>query len=112
MVGKYWGHECAPTMKRKVVLIVLVIIGVSISLYVLGFLLKLSGDIPGFMEPDEVEYLKTLNIQPSFGRIWFASTMSRDPTYSKRPLGSVLTFDTDETAVRRGRGVRDHPRGL
>jgi hypothetical protein len=68
-------------MIRKIVLIAPPLAGISVGLVAMAFYFYVHGDIPGGIGRHEVEYEKTLDIQPSYGRIRYASSMSRDPTY-------------------------------
>ncbi len=78
---------------RKILLIAASSICVSLLLLVAAFYLWINGDIPQVMSRNEFEYLKTLDIQPSFGIIRFTSSMSRDPTYFYRLHLSESDFE-------------------
>jgi len=99
-------------MKRKTLLIGLWSIGLSLLLLGAAIYLDLKGDIPRSMDRNEVEYLKTLDIQPSYGRIWFTSSLSQDPTYYYRLHLSQSDFQNTEIAkLSRVPNEKEHSRG-
>lgn len=95
-------------MKRKVAIALSLVAVVLLVLFGAIFYLDLQGDIPDFMERDNIEYQKTLDIQSSFGRIWFTADPSRDPTYFYRLHLSQADFNaTGILALRRAPNERE-----
>ena len=71
--------------------------GLFLALLFTGGYLWLHGDIPKIVDTNEVIYEKTIDIKPSFGKIWFASSGWREPVYYFRL--HLTQTDFDATAI-------------